>query len=64
MNFVFGILLAPLTFAVAFLWPLVTQALVALGLIEAGWPAIVVGAVIAIPFGLLAQFRGSWVWIK
>ncbi len=64
MQVLFGILLAPLTFAIAFLWPLVTQASVALALVEPGWPAIILGALIALPFGLLAQFRGSWVWIK
>ena len=64
MNYLIGILLAPLTFAICFLWPLITQASVALEMIEAGWPAIVLGAAIALPFGLMAQFRGSWLWIK
>ena len=58
------VLLSPSTFAVGFLWPLVTQTLVALGYLPFGWQAVVIGAVIAIPFGVMAQTRGSWIWIK
>ena len=64
MQLFFTILLAPLTFAILFIWPLITQGTVALGLMESGWPAIIVGAAIALPLGLVAQIRGSWVWIK
>ena len=64
MKTLFGILLSPLAFAIGFLWPLVTQTAIALDLMAAGAEAILLGAAIAIPFGLLAQFRGSWVWIK
>ncbi len=64
MKYLLGVILAPVTFAIAFLWPLATQSGVALGLVEPGWSAVLMGAAIALPFGLLAQFRGSWVWIK
>ncbi|GEM_PF-276676 len=64
MNIIIGILFSPMAFALCFLWPLVTQLVVALQFLESGWPAIVFGAVIATGLGLLAQFRESWVWIK
>ena len=64
MQRFFRVLLSPLTFAVGFLWPLVTQSVVALGYLPFGWQSVVTGAVIAIPFGLMAQFRGSWIWIR
>ncbi len=57
-------LLSPMAFAIGFLWPLITQSLVALGYAESGWFAVVLGAIIAIPFGVMAQFRGSWIWIR
>ena len=64
MKYLFGALLSPLAFALGFLWPLVTQSAIALGFVEPGWTAIAIGAAVAIPFGLLAQLRGSWVWLK
>ena len=64
MKTFISILLSPMAFAVGFLWPLTTQSLVALSLVEAGWTAISIGAVIALAFGTMAHLRGSWVWIK
>lgn len=64
MKIIFGILLSPLAFALGFLWPLTTQVAVSTGFLAAGWPAIAFGAAIALGFGLLAQIRGSWLWIK
>lgn len=64
MKYLFGILFSPITFAIGFLWPLITQSVIALDLVTAGSEALILGAAIAIPLGLLAQFRGSWVWIK
>ena len=64
MELFYRLLLSPMAFAVGFLWPLATQSLVALGYIDAGVPAIAAGAAVAIPFGIMAQVRGSWVWIK
>lgn len=63
MQTLIRVLLAPLTFALGFLWPLITQVLLAST--EVGQtPAILAGAVIATAFGLMAQLRGSWLWIK
>lgn len=64
MDHFFRVLLSPMAFAVGFLWPLATQSLVALGYVDPGLQAVLAGAAIAIPFGILAQVRGSWVWIK
>ena len=64
MKRFFGVLLSPLAFATGFLWPLVSQTLVASGLLTAGWGAIALGAVLALPLGVMAQLRGSWVWIR
>lgn len=64
MQRLIGILFSPMAFAVGFLWPLTTQSALALGLTTAGTQAIMLGAAVALPLGLLAQLRGSWVWIK
>lgn len=57
-------LLSPLVFAIGFIWPLVTQASLALGLFNLEWQALLVGALFAVPLGIMAQVRGSWIWIK
>lgn len=64
MEQFFRLLLSPMAFAIGFLWPFFTQSLVALGYVEAGINGLLAGAVIAIAFGLVAQFRGSWIWIR
>lgn len=64
MKIIISILFSPMAFALGFLWPLFTQLIVALQLVSSGWPSILTGAVIATSLGLLAQLRGSWVWIK
>ena len=64
MQQVIKILFSPLAFAVGFLWPLFTQVIIAAGWLPAGSVAIGTGAAIAIGWGLLAQLRGSWIWIK
>ena len=58
------ILFSPMVFAIGFLWPLITQAGQAAGLLDPGWQAIVVGALVAIPWGVMAQLRGSWMWVR
>ena len=49
----------PLIFAALFLWPLVAQSLAELGvdMATATW----IGAVLALPLGVAAQWRGRWV---
>ena len=64
MQTAIKLILSPLAFAIGFLWPLITQVLVAADLMPAGWPAIAAGAAIALTLGVIAQLRGSWIWIK
>ena len=64
MQTAIKLLLSPMAFALGFVWPLITQTLVAMDYMEAGWPAILVGAGVASAFGLMAQLRGSWIWIR
>ena len=57
-------LFSPLVFSIAFLAPLTTQTLIALELMEPGTPALIAGLIAGGAFGLMAHFRGSWIWIK
>ena len=58
------ILFMPITWAVGFLLPFFAQAILALDLTQSMATAYLAGAVIAVPWGAMAQFRGSWVWVK
>ena len=64
MEQLITIFLSPMAFAIGFLWPLVTQSLIALGMINNEVQAIIVGAFVALLLGLMAQSRRSWIWIK
>lgn len=57
-------LFSPLVFALGFLWPLMTQILLSAGVVQTGGLAIGVAAAIAVSWGVMAQVRGSWIWIK
>ncbi|MEL7480319.1 MAG: hypothetical protein AAGJ29_02045 [Pseudomonadota bacterium] len=56
--------IGPLIFAAGFLWPLLAQLL-----IESGWsmPAgispLVTAGITAALLGIIAQVRGSWLWL-
>ena len=64
MKHLISALFSPMAFALGFLWPLCWQVVTTLELAEAGLPAIVTGAAVAFPLGLMAQFRRSWIWVK
>ncbi len=64
MQYLLQWLFSPLAFALGFLWPVLTQTLIALNLMAPGLSAVAVGAALAIPWGVMAQLRGSWIWIK
>lgn len=64
MQHIIKFLFSPLAFALGFLWPLTTQVLLSSAIVEASGLAISIGAVVAIGWGLMAQVRGSWIWIK
>ena len=57
-------LLSPMAFAVGFLMPFLAQTLIALELMSNGWQVYAVSALLALTFGLMAQLRGSWIWVK
>ncbi len=64
MQQIIKFLFSPIAFALGFLWPLMTQVMIAAELVAPGLLAIAVGAAIAIPWGIVAQVRGSWIWIR
>lgn len=64
MEQILKFLLSPWAWTMGFLWPLVTQMLVAAELMASGPTAWAAGAVIAIALGLVVHFKGSWIWIK
>ena len=58
------LLLSPIAFSIGFLAPLLAQILLAINT-ELGTPvAYGTGLAISISFGIVAQTRGSWLWIK
>lgn len=59
-----GFLFSPIVFGLGFLAPLIAQTLTASGLVIAGMDNIYIGLIIGGLLGLIAQFRGSWVWVK
>lgn len=58
------LLFMPITWAIGFLWPLIAQTLLATEITESTTLAYGVACVIALAWGLMAQFRGSWIWLK
>ena len=64
MQRLLKIFFSPLVFALGFLWPLCAQIIIAADWVSAPATAYAIGAAIAIGWGLLAQLRGSWIWIK
>ena len=54
----------PIVFALGFLAPLIAQSMTLVDVSIPGIPNIVIGLVVASSLGLMAHFRGSWLWIK
>jgi hypothetical protein len=65
MNFkkLIGVLFSPLVFGIGFVAPLAAQILTGLGY-SAGIDNVYIGLAIGGSLGLMAQVRGSWVWVK
>ena len=58
------LLLSPIAFSIGFLAPLLAQVLLVINT-ELNTPvAYGAGLAISISFGIVAQTRGSWLWIK
>ncbi len=64
MQTVIKMLLSPMAFAIGFLWPLITQSLIALETTTSFSHALLAGGAVAIALGVVAQVRGSWIWIR
>lgn len=64
MQHLLKLFLSPMAFAVGLLWPLGAQVLLAAEFMQPGWQVWMVSGAIVLPFALMAQFRGSWIWIK
>lgn len=58
-----GYLFSPLAFAIGFLSPLIAQVLDAVQY-SAGIDNLYIGFAVGVSLGLMAQIRGSWVWVK
>jgi hypothetical protein len=56
-------LFSPLAFAIGFLSPLIAQILSAVNDF-AGINNLYIGLIIGISLGVMAQVRGSWIWVK
>lgn len=63
MKFI-RLLFLPITWAVGFLWPLIAQTFLALELAESTSAAYAAAGAIALAWGVMAQLRGSWIWVK
>ena len=55
---------SPTGFAIGFLTPLIAQGLIYFDIAENWKIAYSVGILVALFFGLMAQTRGSWMWLK
>ena len=58
------IFFSPLGFAIGFLTPLVAQGLIYFDIAENWKIAYSIGFGVSLFFGLMAQYRGSWIWLK
>ncbi len=59
-----SIFFSPFVFGIGFITPLIAQILMNLTVIEDPIFAYVIGLAIGSALGLMAQFRGSWLWIR
>lgn len=55
-------LMTPIAFSIGFLTPLLTQTMNAMGWTLGSVPNLVVGLVVALALGIVAQIRGGWLW--
>ena len=59
-----GWFFSPFVFGLAFLGPLLSQSLVALNIAPNTITTLVICLLLGAGYGLVAQYRGSWLWIK
>ena len=59
-----GLFLSPIVFSIGFLTPLLAQVILATSTEISSLTAYGIGFAVSVSFGLMAQFRGSWIWVK
>lgn len=57
-------LFSPIVFGIGFLSPLIAQILLASNMVGEQTLAYGIGLVIGTALGIIAQVRGSWIWVK
>lgn len=63
MQILIKVFFSPLLFGFAFFGPLIAQSLTALA-VELPVSNLIVGLTIGTAMGLMAQLRGSWIWVR
>lgn len=63
MQRIIKLLFSPMAFAVGFLIPLIAQVLIAAG-VDTGVSPWLIAGVVGLGLGIMAQVRGSWIWVK
>lgn len=64
MEKILKLIFSPIVFGLFFLAPLIAQSMSAAGLQIFTLPNLLVGLVVGGGLGLMAHYRGSWIWIK
>ena len=59
-----GLFLSPIAFSIGFLTPLLAQLILATSTEFSTLTAYGIGFAVSISFGIVAQLRGSWIWVK
>lgn len=57
-------ILSPIVFGIGFLSPLIAQVLLATNMVSEQTLAYGFGLGVGVVLGLIAQFRGSWIWAR
>ena len=64
MEKLVGVLFSPFVFSLGFLAPLIAQLLDATDVTVPGVETVDVGLLVGGMLGVIAQWRGSWLWVK
>ena len=64
MKKLLGVLFSPFVFSLGFLAPLIAQLLDATGVTVPGVETLYIGLLVAGMLGVIAQWHGSWLWVK
>lgn len=61
---VIAIIFSPFVFGIGFFAPLIAQTMTYFGMSFSGVDNLLFGLVVGGLWGLMAQYRGSWVWVR